>query len=134
MSQTENSFVGQFSQTTEDEELDIYEPGEDYRAYGISRKSFGGEPALCFIFKSGKQQAKPWSQLDDILYEPGKSLTITFINQVAILKGRNLETLYGQLVRQRVLFIVESDRAAEMKVEDDDAIVTEIEMSDRVSG
>jgi len=134
MDQIDNSFSEQFSPAVEGDDIDTYTPGEDYQPYGLSRKSWGGEPMLNFVDRGGKQHAKPWSQLDDIVYEPSTGITITYINHVITLKGRNLDlieegkgaSLHGYLLRQRTTYITESDRAVDMGLAQEDVVITEM--------
>lgn len=129
----ESSFVDQMSLGTENEEIDVFQPGEEYRAFGISRKAWGGEPFLNLVSKCGRQRGKPWSAIDEIEFDPSIGITISFMNHMVVIEGRRLDEIYEKLLSQRVVFIREADHASEKLAGEAQTVVTSITLTQRTN-
>ena len=107
-------------------EVDEFCDGEDYRAFGISRKQFGGEPLIDFIARDGNHQALPNSDIRRITFNPSESLVLEFSEHVVALRGRGLSTLYQKLLMQRVVFICEADEASRKLAGETESVIVEM--------
>ena len=112
-------------------EIDVYREGDPYRPIGISRKAFGGEPLIDFISKDGNHRAFAYSHLYDITFDPSTGIELHFSDHTVTLSGRRLAECYGQLLRQRVVFICEADHAASNLADASEPVITRIAIADR---
>lgn len=93
-------------------EVDVFHDGEEYRAFGVSRKAWGGEPLIDFIANNGNHQALPNSDIRRITFNPSEGLLIEFSEFVVVLRGHCLNDIYQKLLMQRVVFVCEADEAS----------------------
>ncbi len=106
-------------------EQDQYSPDAPYRAFGISRKAWGGEPMLDFIKRDGNHEALAYSDIRRIRFNPSKGILILAIDCCVLLRGRCLEEGYQKLVSQRVVFITEADHStAKLQPEGEPVIIS----------
>lgn len=131
MNRPATTFLEQISVDAVAEEVDVFREGEDYRAFGVSRKAWGGEPFLNLIGRDGRQRGKPWAHVDDIEFDPSTGIVISFARNVVIIKGQCLREMYEKLIVQRVVFIREADHAVVQLAEDGQTIVTQLAIEDR---
>lgn len=107
-------------------EADVYDAEGPYQAFGISRRAFGGEPLIDFVSRSGNHHALTYSHLYDITFDPSSGIELQFTDHVVSLKGRCLKEGYGQLLRQRVVWLSEAPATAERSAVPGEAVITEI--------
>ena len=93
-------------------EVDVFHDGEQYRAFGISQKAWGGEPLIDFIANNGNHQALPNSDIRRVTLNPSEGLLIEFSEFVVILRSHCLSDMYQRLLMQRVVFVCEADEAS----------------------
>lgn len=105
---------------------DVYDSDAEYRAFGVSRKAWGGEPMLNFIDRRGDHRAIAYSHLYIARYNPSHGIVIEFSDHIVLLRGRRLADGYQKLVAQRVVFVSEADRAAAGLVAPDAPVITEM--------
>ncbi|MEM9409649.1 MAG: hypothetical protein AAGA30_00960 [Planctomycetota bacterium] len=91
------------------EDIDIYEVGSDYNAFGVSRKAWGTEPMIDFITKDGNHHSFAYSHMYFISMDPSSSITIDFTSHSIVVSGTGLREIYRELFRNRVTFIAQAD-------------------------
>ena len=96
---------------TVDDEHDVYQEDGTYRAFGITRKAWGGEPMIDFITRDGNHQTLSYSHLYRMTFDPSKSITIEFTNHRVTIEGMQVHDLHRYLSVHRVLFVCEADDA-----------------------
>ena len=126
MSQT--SILQQLSRSTEaDSDVDVFEQGQQYRAVGISRKGFGGEPMIDFISREGNHQCFGYSYLYRIGFDPSEGLTLEYTNHIITIEGRRLADKLRFFNAHRVIFVVEADDATiRLMDKSEEAVVTAV--------
>ncbi len=112
------------------DEIDVYD-AENYRAFGVSRKPWGGEPMLNFVDCRGDQLAIAYNHLYCVKYNPSVGITIEFSDHIVSIRGRGLAEGYQKLAMQRVIFITEADRATAGLVGDRQAVITSLSISQK---
>lgn len=113
---------------TSSPDADCFSEDGQYRAIGISRKAWGGEPMINFIARTGDHQAIAYNHLYRIQFDPSNGITLDFTNHNIVIQGRNLAEAYQKLVMQRVIFVVEADDATRRLVADGDPVVTSLQI------
>ncbi|APZ93415.1 hypothetical protein [Fuerstiella marisgermanici] len=114
-------------------EADYYNEDDPYRAIGISRKAWGGEPMINFIMRTGDHQAIAYNHLYRIQFDPSKGITLDFTNHKVVIQGRKLAEAYQKLAMQRVIFIAEADDATGRLADDDEPVVTSLQILEPTS-
>lgn len=98
-------------------ELDIYEDNGEYKAFGKTRKPWGGEPMLDFISRDGNHVSFTYSHLYSVSFNPSKGISIEFTNHSVSVEGRGLREIYQYLGMQRIVYIAEADRPTAMQLQ-----------------
>lgn len=118
---------------TSNPEGDQYNEGDPYRAIGVSRKAWGGEPMINFIHRTGDHQALAYNHLYRVRFDPSEGITLDFTNHTIAITGRNLSDAYQKLAMQRVIFVAEADAATQRLIEDADPVVTQLLVTEKYS-
>lgn len=115
----------------ENSEADFFSEEDPYRAIGISRKAWGGEPMINFIMRTGDHQAIAYNHLYRVQFDPSKGLTLDFTNHSVAIQGRNLSDAYQKLAMQRVIFVAEADDATGRLAPDSEPMVTQLRITEK---
>ncbi|MEM8671730.1 MAG: hypothetical protein AAGG48_29700 [Planctomycetota bacterium] len=120
------SILDRLQPTVQDDstEIDLYSEGEDYRAFGFSRKPIASDPMIDFIDRHGVHEALAYSHLYRIRFDPSEFMTLEFTDHTVTLRGRHLRKGYQRLAMQRVVFIAEADHATAALVAENEPLVT----------
>ena len=110
-------------------EVDVYSEDGPYQAFGISRRAFGGEPLIDFVLRDGNHHALTYGHLYDIIFNPSKGIDLQFTDHVVQLRGRCLQDGYGQLLRQRVVWLREATDAHQRLAGPTDAVIIGISIT-----
>lgn len=113
-----------------DADVDEYIP-EDYKAFGISRKAWGGEPMINFISQQGNHTALPYSQIDRIDFNPSTGIHLRYFSWDVTIRGVNLFDGYQKLHMQRVVFVAEAGHARHMLANPTDPLITDLSVEIR---
>lgn len=113
-------------------EIDLYSEDE-YKAFGISRKAWGGEPMIDFISRCGNHRGLPYSQIDDIEFDPSIGIVIRYFNHQVTLRGTALFEGYQKLLMHRVVFVSEAGHAVEKLASGHDAVILELKIQARTA-
>lgn len=106
-------------------DVDVFSESE-YRAFGVSRRAWGGEPMIDFIRRDGNRHSLPYARLDEIQFNPSKGIALRFSDYLVTLQGQRLAEGYQQLLAHRVVFVAEAGRADEMALADQEPVVTKL--------
>ena len=105
-----------------------YQPGDDYKAFGISRHAV----SLNCITRDGNQTGISWSLYSDARYDPAQGIMVEFSHKLVTIEGTHLLPLYQYILGNRVTFIAEADQATEkLSLQDQDAVVSRLIVEDR---
>lgn len=107
---------------------------DDLGAFGFLRGLNVRAIMLELRHKDGRLTAFPYSYLTKVEFDPSEGLTLHFGDNTVKLVGRNLNAetrtnvrLFGALVRHRVPWIQEADRATSLEAPDDAVVIEQIE-------
>ncbi len=104
-------------------DMDVFSESE-YRAFGVSRKAWGGEPMIDLILRDGNRHSLPYARLDEMQFNPSKGIVLRFSDYVVTLQGQRLGEGYQQLLAHRVVFVAEAGRAAQLALDAQAPVVT----------
>lgn len=93
-------------------EQDSFDDLDDYRAFGFSRKPWGGDPMFEVIFKNGLREGYAYADLRRVMHDPAIGLTLKFVDSQLVISGRKLTTAHVRFLQHRVVFVCEADRAS----------------------
>lgn len=112
-------------------EVDYFSEDDPYRAIGVSRKAWGGEPMINFISRTGDHQAIAYNHLYRVRFDPSQGITLDFTNHSVVIQGRNLAEAYQKLAMQRVIFVAEADDATGRLASDHEPTVTQLRIEEK---
>ncbi|MEM8669449.1 MAG: hypothetical protein AAGG48_18130 [Planctomycetota bacterium] len=122
------SILDRLQPTAQDDsaEIDVYSEGEDYRAFGFSRKPIASDPMIDFIDRHGVHEALSYSHLYRIRFDPSEGMTLEFTDHIVTLRGHHLQKGHQRLTMHRVVFIAEADHATAALVTADEPVITSL--------
>lgn len=118
-------FLDRLSPRGDSGDADVYSSSH-YLAFGVSRRAWGGEPMIDFVFRDGNHHGMSYAHLDDILFNPSRGIVLRFGEYLVTIAGQRLETGYEKLLAHRVVFVAEADHATQLTCEDLTPIVTSV--------
>ncbi len=134
MSETESQSILErmgLGQLPQEPEGEAWPDDGVYRAFGISRKAWGGEPMIDFISSDGNHQCFSYSHIYRIAFDPSDSIKICFTDHQVTIRGEQLHDLYRYLLMHRVVFVADADAATQGLIDSNEALVTELVFEER---
>lgn len=110
------------------DEIDVYSEGDDYRAFGFSRKPISSDPMINFIDRRGVHEAIAYGHLYRIQFDPSEGITLEFTDHIVTIRGRRLHEGHRKLVMQRVVFVCEADQPTAALVGQNEPAITKLEI------
>jgi len=110
----------------EDDLVDEHQGEGDYRAFGITRKTFGSETMLDLVLKTGDHQTFAYTHLYRMAFNPSEGISLYFTDHVIELLGQRLKELYRYFRSHRVTFVCEADSPTVQSCTDAEAVISSI--------
>ena len=116
------------------EEDDHFDEDGDCRAFGASRKQWGGDPMVDFITRDGNHQTFNYSHMYRVTFNPSEGLIVEFTNHVVTIVGKQLRDMHRFFTAHRIVFVCEADDATQKLMQtNDEPVVTKLTIEDRAS-
>ena len=82
--------------------------GETLIDDGVFKASDAPVPFLDLRLESGDRVGYAYSRLDKVVYERSEGITLRYIGDTVVIRGRNLDTLYQHLLHQELIWVQEA--------------------------
>jgi hypothetical protein len=123
-------FLDQLGPRADNGDVDVYSSAS-YLAFGVSRKAWGGEPMIDFVFRDGNHHGMSYARLDDMQFNPSRGIVLRFSDTHVTIVGRRLEAGYERLLAHRVVFVAEADHATQLAGGELATVVTNVVFASR---